>query len=212
MQDHLQRFFQSQQPDSHSQEAYFQENQAQNDLLNDSLRKNDTSKLDPNAPQYIPSVAENPISLPTQALPDAGSQTVLEDHLFPIWLKAFETLTESRAVNPTERLHFLGRYVGGKATELIEGFMLMDGEDAYNSAKQMLVKRYRDSFAVGAAFRKKRETWPHIQPQDSLALRRYADFLVQCEKAMATVDSLKALNDDKEIQKMSSKLPKMGNQ
>ena len=49
---------------------------------------------------------------------------------------------------------------------------------------------------------------PQIPPQDGLALRRYADYLVQCEKAMERVDSLKVLNDDQEIHKMSSKLPK----
>jgi hypothetical protein len=52
------------------------------------------------------------------------------------------------------------------------------------------------------------ESWPQIPPQDGLALRRYADYLVQCEKAIEKVDSLKVLNDDQEIHKMSSKLPK----
>ncbi|CAB3998971.1 Hypothetical predicted protein [Paramuricea clavata] len=50
---------------------------------------------------------------------------------FPIWLKAFETLIETRATNSTERLHFLGWYVGGEAKDVIDGYMLMDGEDAY---------------------------------------------------------------------------------
>ncbi len=54
---------------------------------------------------------------------------------FPIWLKAFETLIESRTLNPAERLHFLGKYVTGEAKELIKGFMLLDGEDAYQKAK-----------------------------------------------------------------------------
>ena len=47
-----------------------------------------------------------------------------------------------------------------------------------------------------------------IAPYDSLGLRKYADFLVQCEKAMEKVASLKVLNDDQENQKMASKLPK----
>jgi hypothetical protein len=127
---------------------------------------------------------------------------------FPIWLKAFETLIETRATNSTERQHFLGRYVGGEAKEVIDGYMLMDGEDAYLKAKEMLSKRYGDPFAVASAFRKKLESWPQIPPQDGLVLRRYADYLVQCEKAIEKVDSLKVLNDDQEIHKMSSKLPK----
>jgi hypothetical protein len=127
---------------------------------------------------------------------------------YPIWLRSFETLVESRAINPAERLHFLGKYVAGEAREVIEGFMLLDGEDAYQRAKEMLAKRYGDPFTVASAFRKKLEAWPVIAPFDSLGLRKYSDFLVQCEKAMHKVDSLKVLNDDQENQRMASKLPK----
>ena len=152
--------------------------------------------------KLVESQAQSRLPLPK---PDVFSGDPLK---FPVWLKAFETLIETRAVNPTERLHFLGRYVGGEAKELIEGYMLMDGEDAYQSAKGMLAKRYGDPFAVASAFRKKLESWPQVAPQDALALRRYADFLLQCEKAMGRVDSLKFLNDDQEVHKMASKLPK----
>lgn len=86
---------------------------------------------------------------------------------FPIWLKAFETLIESRALNPAERLHFLGNYVTGEAKELIKGFMLLDGEDSYQKAKKMLNKRFGDSFAVASAFRKRLEAWPQISPNDA---------------------------------------------
>ena len=82
----------------------------------------------------------------------------------------------------------------------------MNGEDAYIKAKNMLAKRYGDLFAIASAFYKKLESWPQISPQNSLAFRRYSDFLIQCEKAMSKVDSLKVLNDDQEIHKMSTKL------
>ena len=32
---------------------------------------------------------------------------------YPIWINAFETLIESKAIKPNERLHFLGKYVTG---------------------------------------------------------------------------------------------------
>ncbi len=72
----------------------------------------------------------------------------------------------------------------------------------------MLGKRYGDPIAVACAFGKKLEAWPVIAPYDSSGLRKYSDFLVQCEKAMHKVDSLKVLNDDQENQRMASKLPK----
>ena len=127
---------------------------------------------------------------------------------FPIWLKAFETLIEGRATNPAERLHFLGKYVAGDARELIKGFMLLDSEDAYQKAKETLKRHFGDSFAVATAFRKKLDSWPHISSNDAQGLRNYADFLIQCEKAMEGISSLKVLNDDQENYKLSAKLPR----
>ena len=68
--------------------------------------------------------------------------------------------------------------------------MLMDGENAYQSAKNMLLKRYEDPFVVASVFRKKLESWPQVAPQDALAMRKYADFLLHSEKAMERVKNL----------------------
>ena len=74
---------------------------------------------------------------------------------YPTWIRAFESLVESKATKPSDRLYFLSRYVSGEAKEVIQGFMLMEGDDAYQKAKEVLHKRYGDSFALAAAFRKK---------------------------------------------------------
>ena len=127
---------------------------------------------------------------------------------YPVWAKAFETLIESHATNSAERLYFLGKYVSGDAKAVVEGFMLLDGDDAYERAKEQLSKRFGNSFAVASAFRKRLDDWPQIAPNDGHGLRKYADLLVQCEKAMDKISSLKVLNDDQENHKMMSKLPR----
>ena len=124
---------------------------------------------------------------------------------YPVWVKAFETLIEGRAVRPSERLHFLGKYVKGEAKEVVDSFLLLDSEDAYDKAKEMLKKRFGDPFAVAATCRKKLESWPKIHPNDSTALRKYSDFLVQCQKK---IGSLRVLNDDHENRKLVAKPPK----
>ena len=91
---------------------------------------------------------------------------------YPIWVKAFETLIEGRAIKQSERLHFLGKYVKGEAKEVVESFLLLDSEDAYNKAKETLKKRFGDPFAVATTCRKKLEIWPKIQPNDSTGLRK----------------------------------------
>ena len=127
---------------------------------------------------------------------------------YPIWVKAFETLIEGRAIKASERLHFLGKYVKGEAKEVVESFLLLDSEDAYDKAKETLKKRFGDPFAVATTCRKKLEIWPKIQPNDSTGLRKYADFLVQCEKIMEKIGSLRVLNDDHENRKLAYKLPR----
>ena len=127
---------------------------------------------------------------------------------YSVWIKAFETLIEGRAVKPSERLHFLGKYVKGEAKEVVDSFLLLDSEDTYGKAKEMLKKRFGDPFAVATTCRKKLESWPMIHPNDGTGLRKYADFLVQCEKMMEKIGSLRVLNDDQENRKLVSKLPR----
>ncbi len=90
--------------------------------------------------------------------------------LYPVWAKAFETLIESHATNSAERLHFWGKYVSGDAKAVVEGFMLLDGDDAYERAKEQLSKRFGNSFAVASAFRKRLDEWPQIAPNDGHGL------------------------------------------
>ena len=91
---------------------------------------------------------------------------------------------------------------------MVEGFMLLDGDDAYEKAKKQLSKWFGNSFAVASAFRKRLDGWPQVAPSDGLNLRKFADLLVQCEKAMQKISTLKVLDDNQENLKMVSKLPR----
>ena len=97
-----------------------------------------------------------------------------------MWVKVFEALIEGRAINPAERLYFLRKYVSGEAKEVMNGFMLLYGDDAYLKAKEMQAKRFGDPFtsAVATAFRKRLDEWKQIAPGDGTGLRKYVDFLV----------------------------------
>ena len=121
---------------------------------------------------------------------------------------SIETLIETRAINSAEKLHYLEKYVSGEAKAIVEGFVLLDGEDAFERAKKQLLKRFGNSFAVASAFRKRLGEWPQVAPNDSHGLRKYAGLLVQCEKAMERISSLKVLDEDQENHKMTSKLPR----
>ena len=72
----------------------------------------------------------------------------------------------------------------------------------------LLAKRFGNPFVTASAFRKKLDEWKPVCPNDAVGLRKFSDFLVQCETAMDKVSCLNVLNDIQENQKMISKLPK----
>ena len=126
---------------------------------------------------------------------------------YPSWKGAFQTLIDQRGIPPLERIHYLKRYLGGAALEAVEGFCLLTTADAYEQARNLLDERFGDPFIVANAFRDKLDAWPNIAPRDGSALRKFADFLRQCNTAMQTTESLNILNDSRENRKLLCKLP-----
>ncbi|XP_070556646.1 uncharacterized protein [Ptychodera flava] len=126
---------------------------------------------------------------------------------YPDWLSSFTTLVELRGVPPLERIHYLKKYLGGPAKEAVGGCFLLRSEQAYEEAKAILNERYGNPFTVTEAFRNKIETWPRISGKDSMALRKFSDFLKQCQVAMKDIPDLAVLNDVRENRKMLQKLP-----
>ena len=89
----------------------------------------------------------------------------------------------------------------------IEGYFLLNTEEAYETAWTVLKQRYGNQFTVARSFREKLHHWPKIHPKDSSGLREFADFLKGCESAMLHIRDLQILNDCQENQKILHKLP-----
>lgn len=126
---------------------------------------------------------------------------------YPSWRSAFQILIEQKKIPVSERLHYLKRYVSGSVKDVIEGYFLLSTDTAYEEAKETLDKRYGDPFVIANAFRDKLEKWPRILPKDGTGLRKFADFLQQCQIAMQTTKSLSVLDDERENRKLLAKLP-----
>lgn len=58
----------------------------------------------------------------------------------------------------------------GEAKEVSNSFLLLESEDAYDKAKEMLKKRFGDPFAVATTCSKKLELWPKVHPNDGTGL------------------------------------------
>ena len=84
-------------------------------------------------------------------------------------------------------MHYLKKYISGKARECIEGYFLYTSDSTYEEAKAVLDKRFGEMFILQIAYREKLEKFPKIAPRDSAGLRRYADFLRQCLSASRVI-------------------------
>ncbi len=97
--------------------------------------------------------------------------------------------------------------MSGEPRSAIEGYCLLNDEDAYVKARTLLKERYGNTHIVGNAFRDKLESWPDIRSQDGMGLRKLADFLRQCKVAMNTIETLEHLNDERQHRMILEKLP-----
>lgn len=126
---------------------------------------------------------------------------------FNDWRLSFKTLIDRKGIPKNEKLYYLRRYLGGAARKAAEGFFLLGTEEAYDSAWQLLEKRFGDPFIIGKSFRDKLHGWPKINSKDGCELREFADFLRSCEAAMPHIKTLEVLNDCNESQRILLKLP-----
>ena len=122
---------------------------------------------------------------------------------YPGWKSSFQTLIEQKRIPSNEKIHYLKKYLSSSVREVIENLFLLSSDEAYEEAKKLLEQRYGDPFVIGNAFRDKLEKWPKIQPRDGHGLRKYTDFLKQCNTAMNSINCLGVLDDDRENRKFS---------
>ena len=126
---------------------------------------------------------------------------------FLAWKSAFCTLIEKRGIAPSERVHYLKRYLSGDALKCVSSLLLIPTDDSYVEAMALIEKRFGDPYNIACAFKSKIENWPKIHSRDSRSLRDFSDFLKQCEVAARHNPSLRVLNDDTQNRVMLSKLP-----
>ena len=143
------------------------------------------------------------ISLPVQEPPTFN----VSYFDYPIFMRAFETIIESRVSVDKERLYFLNKYTSGKANDVIKGFVTLNSGDGYKRAKGLLSQPFGDPHRVSDAYKVRLRKWPQIQAGNSNGLQTFSDFLGQCEEAMKSMEFMNDLDSTEVMNQVSSKLP-----
>ena len=174
------------------------------------------------AQQYMPQPQVQQNSQTTDVLQQLVTLLSKKDHLpsmepevfkgdrlmFMSWLRSFETLIEAHVSGDEERLYYLGKYTTGEAKQSINGYLTLSGPDIYTKAKAALKKTYGSQYHIAEAYKKELAKWPNIKTGDGPALKKFADFLEQCNSAISNTRYLESLNSADENQKLVKKIPR----
>ncbi|XP_078495461.1 uncharacterized protein LOC144750543 [Ciona intestinalis] len=128
---------------------------------------------------------------------------------FPAWETAFEALVERKSTFVAQKLNLLSQYLIGEPRELVQGYLLLQTEEAYYEAKARLKARYGNDSIIAKAFIDKLNNWPRIHVEDSNSLQKYADFINQVAAAKRKVHNLRILDFPQETTKILSRLPQV---
>ena len=86
-------------------------------------------------------------------LPRISIPVFHEDPLqYPSWNSSFCALIDAKFMDARTKLTFLNQYVSGKPKQVVEQYILIGTEDAYQSARALLQERYANFNVVGSAF------------------------------------------------------------
>lgn len=126
---------------------------------------------------------------------------------YPAFTTAFDSIISRNVPLDRDRLYFLDKYTKGKANEVVKGFLAMSSDSAYERARKLLDERFGNPVHVAEAYKSSLRSWPKINDGDSSGIQEFSDFLVRCEEAMKTMQSIGDLNSTETLRLVSSKLP-----
>ena len=126
---------------------------------------------------------------------------------YPAFVTAFDSIISSNVPSDRDRFYFLDKYTKGKANDVVKGFVAMSSDSTYKGARKLLDHRFGNPVHVAEAYKSSLRKWPQIHDGDSSGIQEFSDFLVRCEEAMKTVQSMGDLDSTETLKQISSKLP-----
>ena len=126
---------------------------------------------------------------------------------YPAFMTTFDSIICSNVPSNKDRLYFLDKYTRGKANNIVKGFLAMSSDSAYDKARKMLDQRFGNPVHVAEAYKSSLRNWPKINDGHSSGLQDFSDFLIQCEEATKTIQSMGDLDSTETLSLVCSKLP-----
>ena len=126
---------------------------------------------------------------------------------YSAFVRAFETLIESKTSSPNSRLYYLVQYTSGEVKELMQSCLSMDPEEGYKTARALFKVRYGQSYKIATALIDQVTKSPQIKPDDGPALQRYSVLLSSCKNSLKEIGYLSKIENPDILQRIIGRLP-----
>ena len=123
------------------------------------------------------------------------------------FIRAFENLIERRTTSESARLYYLVQYTTGEVRELVKSCLTMREDAGYQKARDLLKKRYGQSYRIASAFVDKLAKGSAIKAEDGEALRRFSILLTSCKNTLQDIGYLNKVENPDTMKTIVSRLP-----
>ncbi|MEL7338835.1 MAG: DUF1759 domain-containing protein [Bacteroidota bacterium] len=106
---------------------------------------------------------------------------------YHFFIATFREVVEKNVIDARGRLTRLIKYTSGEARELIQHCIHLPQTIGYETARDLLQRRYGSPYTVISAYRKEIKMWPTIKAGDAVGFRRFHIFLVKCQSISANL-------------------------
>ena len=123
------------------------------------------------------------------------------------FIRAFENLIENKTLSHSARLYYLVQYTSGEVKELVRSCLAMREDVSYLEAKNLLRKRYGQSYRMANAFAEKLAKGSAIKTEDGDALRRFSTLLSSGRNTLKEIGYLNKEENPDTLKAIVGRLP-----
>ncbi|KAK3745375.1 hypothetical protein QZH41_001403 [Actinostola sp. cb2023] len=121
--------------------------------------------------------------------------------------RAFENLIEKKTDSNSAKLYYLIQYTRGDVQELMRSCLVMNTDEGYARARELLKARYGQPFKIATAYIDNVLKTPLIKAEDARALQRYSVLLASCENTLTKIGYASKIDNPDTLRKIIEKLP-----
>lgn len=100
------------------------------------------------------------------------------------FIRAFESIVESRTANSSAKLYYLIQYTSGDVNELMRSCLNMKANEGYQEARRLLKERFGQDYKIASAYVNRITEGPPLKAERADELLKLSVLITSCKNAL----------------------------